>query len=262
MYYKKKGFPEIGSILLCTIKRILPNSIFVILDEYDHKEGMINIDEIAPGRIRNIRDYVRENKKIVCKVIRTNKEKGYIDLSLRRVQLGIKMQKMEEIKQEQKSEKLLESISKGMKLNINDIYKNVGDKIIKKYGALYPGLQEISANEKVIKNLDIDKRYESVLLKTIKERIKPVELKLHKNISLKSEDSDGIIKIKDMFKKINAFAVKNKYNLGLSYISAPVYRITIISNDPKEAEKILNKITDETLRLAKNSNIKSSIENE
>lgn len=259
MYYKKKGFPEIGDILFCTVKRILPNSIFVILDEYENKEGMIKIDEIAPGRIRNIRDYVKEGKKIVCKVIRISKDTGYIDLSLRRVQLGIKMSKINEIKQEEKAEKLLESIAKNMKIDVKEIYKNIGDKIIAKYSLLYPGLQEISVNEKIIKELEINKNYELVLLKTIKDKIKPLEIKLKATINLKSEANDGIKKIKDILKKIKAFANKNKYNILLNYISAPKYRVTITSNDYKDAEKILNNLTNETLKLAKMINIESSI---
>jgi len=66
MFYKKQGFPEVDDIIICTIKKILPNCVFVILDEYENKEGLIHISEISPGRIRNIRDFVKEGKKIVC----------------------------------------------------------------------------------------------------------------------------------------------------------------------------------------------------
>ena len=38
MFYKKEGIPEEGEIVICTIKKILPNSIFVNLDEYQNKE--------------------------------------------------------------------------------------------------------------------------------------------------------------------------------------------------------------------------------
>jgi len=64
MFYKKKGLPEENSIVLCTVKKILFHSIFVDLDEYQNQDGMIHISEIAPGRIRNIRDYVAEGKKL------------------------------------------------------------------------------------------------------------------------------------------------------------------------------------------------------
>ena len=69
MFYKKKGFPEEGELLLCTVKKILYHSVFVDLDEYENKEGMIHISEVSPGRIRTLSDFVREGKKIICKVM-------------------------------------------------------------------------------------------------------------------------------------------------------------------------------------------------
>ena len=123
MFYQRKGFPEVGEALLCTVKKILPNSIFAKLDEFENKEGMIHISEISPGRIRNIRDYVKEGKKIVCKVLNVNKEKGYIDLSLRRVPLSVKRNKLEERKQEDKAEKILEIVARNLKTDVKEIYE-------------------------------------------------------------------------------------------------------------------------------------------
>jgi len=77
-------YPEEEELVLCTVKNILGTTVFVDLDKYG-KTGVIATSEIAPGRIRNIRDYVVPHKKIVCKVLRVDKAKGHIDLSLRRV---------------------------------------------------------------------------------------------------------------------------------------------------------------------------------
>ena len=101
MYYKKQGLPEEDEIVMCTVKKILPHSVFVSLDEYNNLEGMIHISEISPGRIRNLRDFVTEEKKIVCKILKVNKEKKQIDLSLRRVNQSQRINKSKEYKQEQ-----------------------------------------------------------------------------------------------------------------------------------------------------------------
>ena len=55
MFYKREGFPHEEEITLCTVKKILHNSVFASLDEYKDREGIIHISEIAPGRIRTIR---------------------------------------------------------------------------------------------------------------------------------------------------------------------------------------------------------------
>ena len=74
---------EVGDKVLCTVDRIVGTAVFVRIDN-SNIEGEIIMSEVAPGRIRNIRDYVVPKKKIVCKVLRISSS-GNIDLSLRRV---------------------------------------------------------------------------------------------------------------------------------------------------------------------------------
>ncbi len=116
MLYKREGMPEEDELVLCTVTAVHGHSVFAKLDEYG-KTGMIHISEVSPGRIRNIRDYVVEGKKIVCKVLRIDKVKGHIDLSLRRVNAGQKKNKTNEIKQEQKELSLSNSLNKPLYIN-------------------------------------------------------------------------------------------------------------------------------------------------
>ena len=84
MFYKREGILEQDEIVLCKVTKIYPNSVFVQLLEYNDS-GMVHISEVSPGRIRNLRDYVSIGRQIVCKVLRIDRERGHIDLSLRRV---------------------------------------------------------------------------------------------------------------------------------------------------------------------------------
>ena len=111
MLYKKKGMPEESDLVLTTITKIQFHSVFASLDEYEGKTGMIHISEISPGRIRNIFDFVREGKVVVCKVLKINPKLGHIDLSLRRVSEGQRRMKMDEMKQEQLAEKIIELLA-------------------------------------------------------------------------------------------------------------------------------------------------------
>ena len=153
MFYKKKGLPGENEIVICTVKKILYHSIFVDLDEYEKQDGMIHISEIAPGRIRNIRDYVKEGKKLVCIVLRVNEKQRQVDLSLRRVSMSLRNKKNDEFKQEIKAEKLMESVAKQQKTTLLDYYKNVGFKLIEEFDLLSHAFFEISAKgEEVIKD--------------------------------------------------------------------------------------------------------------
>ena len=73
---------EEGDVVLCTVERIVGTIVFVRIK--GDGEGSITMSEIAPGRIRNLRDYVVPKKKIVCKVLRISPNRN-TDLSLRRV---------------------------------------------------------------------------------------------------------------------------------------------------------------------------------
>ena len=97
MLFKKQGFPEEGELVLCTVTSVQFHSVFVDIDEYG-KGGMIHISEVSPGRIRNIRDFVREGKVIVCKVLKIHPDRGHIDLSLRRVSQAQRINKNKDAK--------------------------------------------------------------------------------------------------------------------------------------------------------------------
>ena len=239
MFYKKKGFPELNEIVMCTVNKILPHSIFVNLDEYD-KEAMLHISEVSPGRIRNIRDYVREGKRIICKVLRINEEKGHIDLSLRRVNLSQKINKTNEYKQEQKAEKLLEQVAKELKTDLKTIYNDAGYKLIENNGTLTSAFHEIINNNIDIKKLDIKKQVADKITEIVKNKIKLPEVEISGILKIQYNKENGIEIIKNILTKVKA---------NITYIGAPKYKISIKAKDYKTAEielkDIINKLEKE-----------------
>jgi len=103
MYYHKTGYPEEDELVFCTVNNVQYNSVFVKLDDYN-KTALIHISEVSPGRIRNIRDYVKEGKVVVCKILRVNEQRGHIDVSLRRVNESQRRMKVEERKAEHRQD--------------------------------------------------------------------------------------------------------------------------------------------------------------
>jgi translation initiation factor 2 subunit 1 len=247
MFYKKKGTPEISDILICTVNKVLPHSIFVTLDEYERKEGVIHISEIAPGRIRNIRDYVVEGKKVICKVLKLDELRGHIDLSLRRVTQSERIGKNKEIKQEQKAEKLLEGIAKKLNKDKKEIFDKIGMKIIDSYGLMTPCFQDIVFDRVDLeKELGIEPLLANELRELIKDKIKPPSVSISRLLTISSKQPKGIETIKSILMN----AQKNKACL-LSYISAPRYKITVTAEDYKKAEEILAGISEEILKQMK-----------
>ena len=225
--------------------------MFVSLDEYKDKEGLIHISEISPGRVRNIRDFVKEGKKIVCKVLKVDIEKGHLDLSLRRVNQVQRINKNKEHKQEIKAEKILEIVGKDLKLSIEDMYGKVGKELIKSYDSLYNAFEAISENEKILDEIQLDKKIKEILLKYIKEKVKRREIKIAATLTISSNLPNGIEVIKEAIKAVSE---KNK-SLTIKYLGAPKYRLTLTAKDYKSAEKEIIAIKEKGISLMKNKGV-------
>ncbi|KAG8791910.1 hypothetical protein FRC12_007825 [Ceratobasidium sp. 428] len=83
-YYQQK-YPEVDDLVMVQVRQIAEMGAYVKLLEYDNIEGMILLSELSRRRIRSIQKLIRVGRNEVVVVLRVDKEKGYIDLSKRRV---------------------------------------------------------------------------------------------------------------------------------------------------------------------------------
>lgn len=67
------------------MKNIAEMGAYVSLLEYNNIEGMILLSELSRRRIRSISSLIKVGRQEPVMVVRVDKEKGYIDLSKRRV---------------------------------------------------------------------------------------------------------------------------------------------------------------------------------
>lgn len=239
MLLKKHGFPEESELVLCTVTSVQFHSVFVNIDEYD-KGGMIHISEVSPGRIRNIRDFVKEGKKIVCKVLRINQEKGYIDLSLRRVNESEKRRKIDDIKKEQNAEKIVEIAAGKIGIKTDELYAEISKKIMG-YASLHEFFEEAVKNPGALENLVIDKKHLKIIEETINQRIKPSEVGITGKLRITTFAPDGIGVIKESLKKAEDAA---QGKISINYLGSGLYRFMVKAPDYKLAEKIMKSATE------------------
>jgi translation initiation factor 2 subunit 1 len=232
MLLKKQGFPEEGELVFCTITSVQSHSVFAKLEEYG-SSGMIHISEIAPGRIRNIRDYVVENKTVVCKVIKINQDRGHIDISLRRVTESQKRAKINEIKQQQKAEKIIELIAKQIKMSASDLYKQISEKTSDRFEYVFEAFLEIAKGDLPISELNLPKQTSEALNESIIQRIKPPVVELKGKLTLTSYDSDGVSVVKESLKKAE------KEGAEVSYMGAGTYLVRVTAENYKSAEQVI-----------------------
>ncbi|KDQ53339.1 hypothetical protein JAAARDRAFT_137332 [Jaapia argillacea MUCL 33604] len=85
MRYYEQRYPEVDELVMVQVRQIAEMGAYVKLLEYDNIEGMILLSELSRRRIRSIQKLIRVGRNEVVVVLRVDKEKGYIDLSKRRV---------------------------------------------------------------------------------------------------------------------------------------------------------------------------------
>ena len=247
MLLKKEGFPDEDELVMCTVTKVQFHSVFANLDEYGNS-GMIHISEVSPGRIRNIRDFVKEGKKVVCKVLRINRERGHIDLSLRRVTETQKRNKVNELKQEQKAEKILEFVSKDSNIDVKKLFLDINGNISKKYNSLYEFFQQVVEDDKAIMDAGIDAKISKKLEEAIKSRIKEVSVKIEGKLKLSSYAPDGVAIIKESLKQA---LESGKEGISIKYLGAGSYNVVVIAKDYKKAEKLLKEASDKALEYVR-----------
>lgn len=226
---------EETQIVLCTVKKIIGTTVFVNIENYD-KEGTIITSEIAPGRIRNLRDYVVPNKKIVCKILRIDKA-GHIDLSLRRVTTKERKELLEGNKKEKSLAATLKTISKDAEKIIIKI---------KEKSSLADFFEQSKENPKLVEDL-MSKEEATKLLKILKEK-REKEVIVKRKFCLSNQEENGIVKIKKILPE------------QATYIAAGKFLLTIKNKNYKDANAKLNTLLEDIEKKAKQENCAFSLE--
>ncbi len=113
--------PEQGEIVIATVTKVMDHGAYVTLDEYDGIQGFLHISEIAPGWIRSINRFVKENEKKVLLVKKINQKRGDIDLSLKQVSKDQKKHKLKEVKKFERMLGYIESTVNDIQLTVKGI---------------------------------------------------------------------------------------------------------------------------------------------
>ena len=228
---------EPEDIVICTVEKIVGTVIFVkIHDEEKEIEGSIVTSEIAPGRIRNLRDYVVPKKKIVCKVLRIT-PKGNVELSLRRVTPKDKKDALEKERQEKSYTSILKSV---LAEKTEEAIKKIREE-----ENIYDFFQDVKNKPEVLENIVGEKDSKKIIeiLKSQKQK----KASIKKEMIVSASQPNGIELIKEALGEIKEAKIK--------YISAGRYSIETESEDIKKADAKLKEILDSISKSSKEKKI-------
>lgn len=229
---------EEGDLVLCTVDRIAGTVVFVKI-EGEEREGSIILSEIAPGRIRNLREYVIPKKKIVCKILKTSG--GTISLSLRRVTQKEKKEVMDSYNQERSYISILKSV---VKENPDEII----NKIIKG-GRLFDFFEEARTDSKKLENLIGKEQAKKIIDIIIEQKKKKTIIK--RILTLKSQEPNGLYLIKNL--------LENPKNIEIKYLSAGKYSLKIETDDGKKGAQELKTFLENVEKKAESQKVQFEV---
>ena len=232
-----KKLPDLGEIVIVTVKEVTGHGAYVTLDEYDNLTAFLHISEIATGWIRNIERYVKAKQKTVLKVIRVNPTRSEVDLSLKQVTGEEKKAKVMEVKKDEKGANFMDVIKTNLGYDQSSI-KEIEEKISQKYDFIYDAFEAVAIKgPEVLSTLDLKPEViEAIELESKKIQIPHIEVRAVLDITVKK--GDGIDTIKNILGSVDGS--KNNSKIDITYIGAPKYRITVTAENFKIAEKALN----------------------
>ena len=239
MSTETQELPEVGEIVIATIKKTGDHGAYVSLDEYDNVQGFLHISEIAPGWVRKVTKYVKEGDKKVLLVKKIQEDRAEIDLSLKQISKEQRKKKLLDVKRFEKEQGILKNIQDKVKLSSEEV-DDLEEKLLSKYQSVYDAIIEIGTkNISVIDDLAISEK----IKKTIGELSKKIKLptvEIRGILEMTNNKPDGI----EIIRKILLDAIKESQNekIEILYLGAPKYRLSIIAPEFKTADKTLKPI--------------------
>lgn len=235
MYYERHGLPQDDELVLCTVTSVQYNSVFCDLDEYPGKSGMIHISEVSAGRIRNLREFVQEGRKVVCKILRVDQQKGHIDLSLRRVNERQRIEKNYALKQELKAENLLAYLAKEHKKDPKVLYDEIAPALLEHYEYIHQAFEDIVEDNFSLAKTKLDKKLATEIEALVKDRIKPKQVTIEGKLLVATYAENGV----QLVQQALIAARKAAEPADIKYLGGGSYHLSVVAEDYKAAEKRL-----------------------
>ena len=248
MSTETQELPEVGEIVIATITKVSDHGAYVTLDEYNGVQGFLHVSEIAPGWVRKVTKYVKEGEKKVLLIKKVQATRGEIDLSLKQISKDQRKKKLLDVKRFEKEQGILKNIQEKAKLSTKQI-EEIEDKILSKYDSVYDAIIDVATNnDGSLNDLEITEKIQNVI-KDISSKIKLPTVEIRGILELTSNKSDGI----EIIRKILLDIIKENNNskIEISYIGAPKYRLGIIAQDFKTAEKTLKPILEKIEKVVR-----------
>jgi len=248
MYEDK--YPEVDDVVMVQVKSIAEMGAYVSLLEYNNIDGMILLSELSRRRIRSVNKLIKVGRQEPVMVLRVDTEKGYIDLSKRRVSPEDAQAGEEKFNKSKLVHTITRHAAETTNTDLEDLYKALTWPLYKKYGHAYDAFKQmVSSPEDMFSEAiaisgeegaaTLTQEVRSAIVKDIKRRMTPTPLKIRADIELTCFHYDGVLHIKDAIRAGESISTP-ECTVRIKLLAPPLYVLTTQTIDRKQGIEMLS----------------------
>jgi len=199
---------------------------YVKLLEYDNIDGMILLSELSRRRIRSIQKLIRVGRDEVVVVLRVDQEKGYIDLSKRRVSPEDIVRCEERYNKSKMVHSIMRHVAEKTETPLETLYTTIGWPLNRKFGHAIDAFKLSITNQDVWADLEFPSQAVKAELQSyIGKRLTPAPTKVRADVEVTCFGYDGIDAIKEALAKAESKSTKEA-QIKVKLVSPPLYVLT------------------------------------
>ncbi|EGR33483.1 hypothetical protein IMG5_051610 [Ichthyophthirius multifiliis] len=192
---------------------------------------MITPNEMTKQMQQSIQKVLKIGRTEVVQVLRVDEEKGYIDLSKKKVRNNQDAACLDNYSKAKTVNSILITICESDKqITIDELYTKVVWPLSKKYKSAYEAFRASLNDNQVINQFDVSEDIKQKLLKEIQRRLAPQTLRIKAEVELRCYGYEGVDAIKAALLAGESKS-RNNCQVGFEIVGSPVYAGTINTQD-------------------------------
>ena len=235
------GWPESGELVVGRVDEIEDFGVFVDLEEYEDKRGLVHVSEVASGFMKNVRSHVNEGQTVVAKVLDVDRDAEQIDLSLKDVNDHQRKDRIQQWKNEQKADNWM-TLAFGEDVS-DEQYTAVANALLAEFETLYDAFESAAIHgEEALADLDLGDDERAAIVETARKNVSVPYVTVTGYVDLSCPAGDGVDAVREALSAAEGNGdLPENVELSVTYVGAPEYRIRVQAPDYKTAEAELER---------------------
>lgn len=237
----EKQFPDIDEEVVVLVNKVIDMGVYVTLLEYNNAEGMIPLSELSRRRIRSIGKLIRVGRQEIVAVLRVDRDKGYIDLSKKRLTADECVKYEEKYQKSKAVHSIMRQCAEMSKTDLEDLYKMFCWGLYKKYGHAYDAFKLLVASDdfSMLDEYNMTPEMVALIVKNVRRRLTPQPVKMRTDIEVMCYSYEGIEAIRAALLAGKACSTED-CPIKVKLVAPPKYVMDVITLDKEKGAAILN----------------------